>query len=121
MIYVLSLFFLTSLDLSNFNTNKVKDKIYILFDCSSLKSLNLSNFSANNVNMSYMINSCSSLIFLNLSNNVKDMSNLFSICRSLTSLGLSNFNSNNVTNMSVMFFGIKKICNLICDGENNVR
>ena len=40
-----------------------------VFLCSSLTSLNLSNFNTNNVtNMSYMFNKCSSLTSLNLSN-----------------------------------------------------
>ena len=51
--------------------------------CSSLTSLNLSNFNTNNVkDMSCMFNECSSLISLNLSNintnNIKDMSFMFS-------------------------------------------
>ena len=46
---------LTSLNLSNFNTNNVKDMEGMFFNCSSLTSLNLSNFNTNNVNdMSYM-------------------------------------------------------------------
>ena len=46
---------LTSLNLSNFNTNNVKDMSYMFFNCSSLISLNLSNFNTNNVkNMKYM-------------------------------------------------------------------
>ena len=51
--------------------------------CSSLTSLNLSNFNTNNVNnMSYMFCDCSSLTYLNLSdfntNNVYNMSRIFS-------------------------------------------
>ena len=34
---------LTSLNLSNFNTNNVKDMSYIFYNCSSLISLDLSN------------------------------------------------------------------------------
>ena len=72
---------LTSLDLSNFNTNNVTSMYCMFSDCSSLTSLNLSNFNTNNVtNMSYM----------------------FSYCSSLTSLTLSNFNTSNVTNMRSM-------------------
>ncbi len=40
---------LTSLDLSNFNTNNVEDMKYMFYNCSSLTSLNLSNFNTNNV------------------------------------------------------------------------
>ena len=42
------------------------------------------------------------------------MNRMFYYCSSLTSLNLSNFNTNNVTNMSDMFSGINKNCNLIC-------
>ena len=46
---------LTSLNLSNFNTNNVTNMYCMFCDCSSLTSLNLSNFNTNNVNnMSYM-------------------------------------------------------------------
>ena len=46
---------LTSLNLSNFNTNNVKNMSYMFYNCSSLISLNLSNFNTNNVkNMKYM-------------------------------------------------------------------
>ena len=73
---------LTSLNLSNFNTNNVTNMSKMFFNCFSLTSLNLSNFNTNNVtNMSYMFYKCSSL----------------------TSLNLSNFNTNNVNNMSFMF------------------
>ena len=55
---------------------------FMFSDCSSLTSLNLSNFNTNNVNnMSYMFSYCSSLISLNLSNfntnNVNNMSYMF--------------------------------------------
>jgi surface protein len=47
---------LTSLNLSNFNTNNVKYMSYMFSHCSSLTSLNLSNFNTNNVkDMSYML------------------------------------------------------------------
>ena len=57
----------------------------MFYNCSSLTSLNLSNFNTNNVNnMSYMFYNCSSLTSLNLSNfntnNVKHMNNMFFNC-----------------------------------------
>ncbi len=55
---------LISLDLSNFNTNKVNNMMMMFSSCSSLNSLNLSNFNTNNVNK--MKN-----IFFNLNNNCK--------------------------------------------------
>ncbi len=40
---------------------------------------------------------------------------MFYYCYSLINLNLSNFNTNNVTDMSNMFFGMNKNCNLICN------
>ena len=40
---------LTSLNLSNFNTNNVKNMNHMFCNCSSLNSLDLSNFNTNNV------------------------------------------------------------------------
>ncbi len=55
---------------------------YMFNECSSLTSLELSNFNTNNTeDMSYMFSQCSSLTYLNLSNfntiNVKDMNEIF--------------------------------------------
>ena len=89
--------------------------------CSSLTSLDLSNFNTNNVtNMGSMFYNCSSLISLNLSNfntnNVTNMGGMFSDCSSLTYLDLSNFNTNNVKEMWAIFSGLnKKKCKLICE------
>ena len=62
----------------------------------------------NVTNMSYMFSGCSNLTNLDLSNldtgNVTDMSSMFSNCSALTSLDLSNFNTEKVTNMTYMFF-----------------
>ena len=79
---------------------------YMFNECSSLTSLNLSNFNTNNViDMHDMFSYCSSLTFLNLSNfntnNVNDMKYMFYGCSSLTSLNLYNFNTNNVNNMII--------------------
>ena len=59
---------LTSLNLSNFNTEEVTNMSWMFGGCNSLTSLDLSNFKTTNVtNMSYMFYNCSSLIELNLS------------------------------------------------------
>ena len=60
----------------------------MLLDCSSLISINLSSFNTNNVtNMSFMFSNCSSLNSLNLSSfntsNVTYMSAIFNNCSSL--------------------------------------
>ena len=100
---------LTSLDLSNFNTQNVTNMKNMFYGCNSLTSLDLSNFNTQNeTNMENMFYGCNSLASLNLSNfntqNVTNMGNMFSDCNSLTSLDLSNFNTQNVTNMGNMFY-----------------
>ena len=60
---------LTSINLSNFNTNNVTNMGSMFSSCSSLTSINLSNFNTNNVtNMSYMFYSCKYLTYLDISN-----------------------------------------------------
>ena len=99
---------LSSLDLSNFNTAKVRDMSYMFYRCSALSSLDLSNFNTAIVtNMSYMFFNCANLSSLDLSNFntaiVSDMSLMFSSCSTLSSLDLSNFNTEQVRDMSYMF------------------
>ena len=108
---------LTSLNLSNYNTNHIIDMSYMFANCTSLTSLNLSNFNTNNVKiMKFMFYKCTSLISINLSNfnnnNVIKMNNMFSCCSSLTSLNLTNFNTDNVINMSYMFHYCVQLTNL---------
>ena len=101
---------LTSLDLSNFNTQNVTDMRFMFYKCSSLTSLNLNNFNTEMVtDMSCMFFGCTSLPSLNVSNfdtkKVTDMSYMFSGCSSLATLNLSSFKTNSVTNMPGMFSG----------------
>jgi len=117
---------LTSLDLSNFNTNNVINMNNMFYNCSSLTSLNLDNFNTNNVtDMSYMFYNCSFLTSLNLSNfntnNVTDMSYMFYKCSSLTSLYLDNFNTNKIINMSYMFYKCSSLTSLKLDNFNTIN
>ena len=109
---------LTSIDLSNINTENVVNMSGMFLGCSSLTSLDVSNFNTANVtDMSGMFSGCSSLTDLNLSNfntsNVTDMSLMFLDCSSLTSLDISTFNTNNVTNMSGMFYNCSNLAEII--------
>ena len=108
---------LTSLDFSNYNTNKVINMSEMFFNCSSLTSLDLSNFNTSNVtNMNAMFYNCSSLKNLNVSSfntsKVKEMIEMFSECSSLKSLDLSNFNTSNVINTSFMFCNCSSLTDL---------
>ena len=99
---------LISLDLSNFNTQKVTEMSFMFSGCKSLISLDLSNFNTQKVNdMSYMFSGCNSLISLDLSSfntqNVTTMYYMFSGCNSLISLDLTTFNTHKVNDMAFMF------------------
>ena len=100
---------LTSIDLSNFKTDGVKDMEYMFDNCSGLTSLDLSNFNTSQVTrMNSMFEGCSGLRSLDLSNfntsQVTDMDFMFEDCYGLTSLDLSNFNTSQVTGMGLMFY-----------------
>ena len=97
----------------NFNKNYT-DLSYMFFYCSSLTSINLSNFNTNNVtDMGSMFAECSSLTNINLSNfntnNVTDMDAMFQGCSSLKNINLLNFNTNNTTNTNGFFGGCKSL------------
>ena len=99
---------LTNLDLSHFNTKKIKKTEFMFAECLSLTNLNLSHFNTKNVtHMTAMFGGCSSLTTLNLSSfntqNVVKMSGMFCNCLSLSNLNLSNFNTKSVANMNHMF------------------
>ena len=101
--------YLTYINLSNFNTQKVINMREMFFNCKSLTNINLFNFHTQNVtDMSWMFSHCLSLININLSNfntqNVTDMHGMFEECSSLTNINLSNFNTQNVTDKSWMFY-----------------
>ena len=109
--------FLTSLDLSNFDTQNVTDMNSMFYGCNSLTNLNLSNFNTQNVtNMNSMFYGCSSLTNLNLSSfntqNVIDMNSMFYGCYALINLDLSNFNTQKVSKMNSMFYECHSLTNL---------
>ena len=88
--------------------------MYAMFnECSNLTSLDVSNFNTQNVtNMGFMFSECSNLTSLDVSNfntqNVTDIYCMFQ-CSNLTSLDLSNFNTQNVTDMSAMFYACSNL------------
>ena len=99
---------LTTLDLSNFDTSKVTNMVYMFYATTSLTLLNLSSFDTSKVtDMRGMFSGMSNLTSLDLSNfdtsKVTNMTSMFNNTTSLTSLNLSNFNTSNVTSMSDMF------------------
>ena len=105
--------YINEINLSNFDTSKVKDMSHMFHFCSSLTSIDLTNFDTSNVeNMDYMLYYCSSLTSLDLSyfdtSNVLTMNAMFGLCSSLLDLNLSNFNNPNTLNMGSLFYSCSK-------------
>ena len=115
-----------SLDLSHFDTKKVKDMSYMFNNCSSLKNLNLSNFDTKNVtDMRNMFENCSSLLDLKIlhfnTQKVNNMRYMFKNCSCLKYLDLSNFNTKNVTDMTYMFYNCNSLKNLNLSNFNTEK
>ena len=99
---------LTNIDMSGFNTEKVKNMNYMFYELYKLTTLNLSNFNTSNVTkMRGMFMDLDSITGLDLSTfdtrNVTDMAQMFYGLDNITSLDLSNFNTQNVKTMNSMF------------------
>lgn len=108
---------LTSLDVSNWNTEKVTSIRAMFSGCSSLTTLDLSNWDTSNVTeMHTMFGDCYTLTSLNVSkwdtSKVTTMASMFFCCKALTSLDISNWDTSNVTEMYFMFEGCQKLTSL---------
>ena len=77
-----------ALDLSSFDTSKVKIMGHMFRGCSSLESLDVSRFDTSKVT---------------------DMSDMFDGCESLSSLDLSSWDTSRVTDMRFMFYGCENL------------
>ena len=118
--------YLTTLDVSNFNTSNVTNMRSMFYTCNILKTLDVSNFNTSKVtNMRSMFHGCSNLTTLDLSNfntsNVTDMSYMFNNCKKLTTLDLSNFNTSNVTDMYSMFYYCSNLTTLDVSNFNTIK
>jgi surface protein len=99
---------LTTLDVSNWNTENVEGMHEMFFRCHSLTNLDVSNWKVDKVtNMATMFGECYALQALDVANwntaNVDNMSSMFSGCKTLTSLEVSNWDVSNVTDIHFMF------------------
>ena len=93
--------YITSIDLSHFNSSKVEDAGHMFSYCSSLEEINFNNFVTSKVsNMEYMFYGCSNLKSLDLSSfntsNVENVMAIFDGCTSLEYLDISNFDTSQV-------------------------
>ncbi len=94
---------------------------YWFLNCSKLATIEgLDNLNTENVtDMTYMFSSCSALTTLDLSNfnteKVTNMSHMFSYCYALTTLDISNFNTKKVTSMRAMFYYCRALTTIYCN------
>ena len=93
----------------SFDTKNIISMNHMFFFCSNLISIDISNFNIEKVeNISYMFYGCSLLTTIKLPNskspNLIDIRNLFFNCNNLNSIDLSNFNSNKIFNMEYIFW-----------------
>ena len=98
----------TSLDLSFFDTSKVKTMEFMFGICHNITSLDLTSFDTSSLTiMTDMFYECKNLTNLNLSSfdtsSVTSLSYTFSDCPKLNVLDLSNFDTSAVTSMYCMF------------------
>ena len=103
-------FYLTSIDLSGFDTSKATYMGSMFSNCLALTSLDLSGFDTSKVeNMGSMFQDCSSITSLDLSgfdtSKVTGMSNMFNGCSALKTLDLSGFDTSKATTTANMFTG----------------
>ena len=116
---------MTSLDISNFNTKKVRFINSIFNGCSELTSLDLSYFDASHaIEMNDMFSNCISLTSLNLSNFntslLTNINNIFSGCVNLEYINLEKFNGNQSLIFGSMFNNIPNNI-ILCLNENNSK
>ncbi|MGN0231818.1 MAG: BspA family leucine-rich repeat surface protein, partial [Muribaculaceae bacterium] len=100
--------YLTSLDLSTFDTSKVSYMVSMFEGCERLTTLNISGFDTSNVTtMRSMFCYCYKLASIDVSgfdtSKVNDMYRMFYHCKFLTSLDLTKFDTSNVSEMRYMF------------------
>ncbi len=109
---------LKELDVSNFDTSKVKSGMnYVFADCKNLKKLDLSSWDVSKTGSMYgMFTGCSSLTELDLSNwntsKVVTMTGMFQGCTKLEKLDLSMFNTSSLESMGGMFSGCSSLTTL---------
>ena len=108
---------LEEIELTGFDTSKVKS-MYLMFSyLKNLTKLDLTGFDTSNVtSMWKMFWGSEKLTNLNISNfntkNVTNMEEMFSGLKSIEQLNLSSFDTSNVTDMNNMFYGMSKITSL---------
>ena len=94
--------------------------------CSLLSTINLTNYNTDNINdVSNMFSNCSSLLSINLSkfntSKVSSMAWMFSGCISLKEIDISNFNFKNLGRVSFMFSNCTGLKNIVFNSNFNIN
>ena len=105
------------IDLSEFDSSKVRNMSYMFYNCSNLEKIIFGNINTSLVkDMHYLFYSCSKLTSIDLSNfdtsSVTNMEGMFIACHSLQSINLSTFNTSSVETMRSLFGGCSNIMSL---------
>lgn len=104
-----------SLDVSNLDTSNVTDMGGMFYDCSSLLNIDLSNNNLNKVkefnDMFYGCKSLESFKMGAIENDVTSVSNMFQNCWKIKSIDLSNFRNKTTSQISV--YGMFDSCNSV--------
>ena len=109
--------FLSTLDVSSWDTSNVTNMLSMFNGCSNLRSLDVSSWNTSNVvNMYGVFSECSSLTELDVSkwdtSMVANMGNTFWMCSNLSELDVSKWNVSRVTDASSMFYSCKSLKSL---------
>ncbi|MDR3240877.1 MAG: DUF285 domain-containing protein [Lactobacillaceae bacterium] len=107
----------SQLDVSHFNTAKVKSMRCMFQECKELTTLNLSSFETNQAeDMISMFGGCEKLTKLNVSNfkvdAVKNMDQMFNGCINLQTLDLTSWETKSITSADSMFFNCSSLWKL---------
>ena len=109
--------FLSTLDVSSWDTSNVTNMFSMFNGCGNLRSLDVSSWDTSNVtNMYGLFMECVSLTELDVSrwdtSKVINMANMFYGCGGLTELDVSNWNTSKVTEVTSMFYSCKSLKSL---------
>ena len=120
---------LTTLDVSNWDTSKVKDISWMFTNCNNITTLDVSNWNTSNVtNIDSMFSGCTLIESLDITNwntaNVTNVghslwerSGLFNNCKKLTEIkGIENLNVSKVRNLGATFRGCNNLKELNIGG-----
>ena len=96
------------IDLSKFDSSKVKNMNSMFYGCTNLKKITFGNIVTSSVqNMTSLFEKCANLTFINLSNfdtsSVITMNSMFRLCKEIIAIDASSFNTAKVEDMFDMF------------------